>query len=410
MKTLGIVTEYNPFHNGHLTHINKSKILTKSKHTIVVMSGNFVQRGEPAIIDKYLRTKMALLNGADLVVELPVYYATSSAEYFALAAVSLLNATGIVDNICFGSELGDLSELKIIAEILSNENDEYKNVLKQELSEGVSYPVARDNALNKILKTNSNILNNPNNILSIEYLKALIKTNSSIKPYTIRREDSGYHSKELTGRLSSATAIRQGIINKDYDKIKRVMPEDCFNLIIDEVNNGSIPYTLNNLSSIFQYIIKTISIKDLQGILDVTEGLQNRIVRLSSNNYNINDIITQIKTKRYTFTKIQRAILHIILGIKKDDFDFFNNRGGVQYIRCLGFKKESQFLLKKMEEKASLPIITNLKSAEKKLNSTAIKMLEKEIKTTDIYYLAKNNIKHSVYCKNYEYIVPLVII
>ena len=205
---VGLITEYNPFHNGHVYHILKSKKITKSQYTIAVMSGNFVQRGEPAIFNKYVRTLSALLNGVDIVIELPVFYACASADIFAFGAVDILNKTGIVDSLCFGSENGDIDKLYLAAEILSNETDEFKNIIKNEISKGISYPEARLNALSIFTGKNMSYLSSPNNILSVEYLKALIKIKSRIKPYSIKRYFSEFHDIKIKGFIASATAIR----------------------------------------------------------------------------------------------------------------------------------------------------------------------------------------------------------
>lgn len=212
---LGIITEYNPFHNGHKLHIEKSKFKTNSKHCIVVMSGNFVQRGEPALIDKYIRTKMALLNGADLVIELPIIYATASAELFSLGAVDTLNKTGIVNKICFGSEAGDLKYFLEVADILADEPPNYKEILLEHLNQGISYPRARMLSLGQILNKDLSFLEEPNNILSIEYLKGLKKINSNISVHTIQREQAHFHSKDTTGSIASATAIRKVILDNN---------------------------------------------------------------------------------------------------------------------------------------------------------------------------------------------------
>lgn len=408
MNIVGLIAEYNPFHNGHLYHIKKAKEVTGSDFVIVVMSGNYVQRGEPAFCDKYLRTSMAILNGASLVIEIPVMYATSSAEYFAFAAVSLLEKTGIVNSICFGSECGDIEVLKNISNILVEEPPLYKNILKKHLDEGMSFPNARALAISHFSSINADILNNPNNILGIEYLKSLKILNSKMKAFTIERQISSYNSISIENEISSATAIRHFSSKNDFDSILKTMPKNAFDIFINSIEKNDAPVLYNNFSHIFHYIIKLCENKQLKDILDITEGLENRIVSSSEKKFLISDIVYLIKTKRYTYTKIQRAILHILLDIKKNDFDIFNKNGGPQYLRVLGFDKECEFLLKDITQKASLPLVLNLKYAKNNLSKLQLSMLEKELKSTDLYYLGLSDNKTRV--KNIEYTKPLVII
>lgn len=397
---LGIITEYNPFHNGHKLHIEKSKQKTNSKYCIVVMSGNFSQRGEPTIFDKYLRTKMALLNGADIVLELPLTFATASAELFALGAIDILNKTSIINNICFGSEEGTLENFLEVTNILCNEPDNFKKNLYSFLNEGLSFPKARINALEKTLNKSLTFLNEPNNILSIEYLKALKRLNSKIIPKTIKREKANFHSNSITGNIASATAIRQAFFENNLDNIEDVMPKNCFKLI-ENIPKNNIP-TLDNYTNILKYILKTNSIDYIKNIADITEGIENKIIE-NVNSPSITDLIKNIKSKRYTYTKLQRSILHIILNITKEDQGYLKENLN-PYIRVLGFKKESSNILKDLTEKAQVPVITNLKNAHKQLNNIGMYYLNKEIKSTDIYYLFQNK------NNNEEYKKPLVII
>ncbi len=393
--TLGLITEYNPFHYGHLYHLNKSKKITENKDTVIVMSGNFVQRGEPAIFDKYTRTKMAIDNGADMVIELPTIYSTSSAEFFARESINLLNQSGIVNAISFGSECGKTDELKKISSFFVQEKKglqpEYKTILNNFLKEGINYPTARNKAYNYLFGEN-NFLSSPNNILGIEYLKAIEELSSSIIPYTIDRIKSNYNSEKIEGTITSATSIRKELIKGNYENLKNNMPTNNFELI------KNIPYSnYDNLSSIFHFILKTKTKEEISNILDISEGLENRILNISDNTFLLSDIFKNTKTKRFTLTRIQRAILHIILNINKDYFNYYNNIGGVQYVRVLGFNKNKPHLLKELTKKSSLPVITNLKNANSILNNDAYRLLLDEIKYTDIYNLTRNEYK-----KNYE--------
>lgn len=402
---LGIITEYNPFHNGHKLHIEKSKLKTNSQHCIVVMSGNFVQRGEPAILDKYTRTKMALLNGADLVIELPIIYSTASAELFSLGAVDILQKTRIVNKMCFGSETGNLDDFFNIANILVDEPICYKQSLQKNLKKGLSYPNARMLALSEILDNNTNLdfLKEPNNILSLEYLKALkFLNNTNIQVHTIKREQAHFHSETIsqTSSIASATAIRKEFFNtSSFNNLINIMPSNCIDLInLNNLNN------LNNYTQVLSFLLRSLNPSDLSKIADITEGLENKILNnLCYLNSSIFDFIAKIKSKRYTYTKIQRALLHIILNITKlEQLEYKNNL--VPYIRVLGFKKNSQFILKELTQKSSVPVIMNLKNAGSILDDYGLYLLNKEIATSDIYYLNQN------LSKNIEYTKPLVII
>lgn len=395
---LGIITEYNPFHNGHKLHIEKSKEKTNSKYCIVVMSGNFSQRGEPTIFDKYLRTKMALLNGADIVLELPLIFATASAELFSLGAIDILDKTGIVTNICFGSEEGNLEKFLEVSNILSNETLEFKQLLYKFLDSGLSFPKARLNALEKTLNKSLDFLNEPNNILSIEYLKAINKLNSKIVPKTIKREKAHFNSNNINGNIASATAIRQAFFKNNIDSIKNVMPNNCFKLI-ENISQNNIPI-IDNYTNILKYILKVSNIENIKQIADVTEGIENKIMD-NINVYSITELINNIKSKRYTYTKLQRTILHILLNITKNEQQYLKENLN-PYIRVLGFKKSSSHLLKELTINAKVPVIINLKNAKNQLDKNSMYYLNKEIMSTDIYYLSKN--------KNEEYRQPLVII
>ncbi len=399
MKITGIIAEYNPFHNGHKYHIEQSKKITNSEYCIVVMSGNYVQRGEPAITDKWTRTKMALQNGADIVIELPCVYATSSAESFAFGAVSLLNSTNIVSSMCFGSETNDIESIKNLANILCNEPYEYQNILKQELKKGLVFPVARANALK--LFTGNECVSSPNNILAVEYIKALLKLNSNIQPFTIKRQIAEYHSTDILENIASATAIRLALKNNNKELLSKVIPKDSLDTFLKSIEEGIAPIFFDNFSALLHYKLRT-NQSELSDILDITEGIENRIINYAKTNFNISDIVSEVKTKRYTYTKIQRALLHIILDIKKDDLKPCN------YLRVLGFRKSSEHLLSKLYHNSFIPVITNLKNSNKLLLKDALNMLNKDIISTDIYYLNNPNLKQRK--PNREYTTPIIIV
>lgn len=366
----GIVAEYNPFHKGHLLHIkNTVENIKDCTDIICVLSGNFVQRGDPALFNKYIRTEMAIKNGIDMVLELPVEYATGSADVFSNGAIDILNKTNIIDYISFGSENGNINSLYTISQLLSNEPKAYKDILKNHLISN-SYAVARSMAIAEYLNIDEEILKTPNNILAIEYISALIKTKSKIKPYTFQRQANNYNQSELTGNISSATAIRNNIITNKEITLNSI-PENCHLYY----NINKLP-SINDYSEILKYILLCTPPQNLKSIADITEGLENRIY----NNWSFNcitELLDTIKTKRYTYTKLKRALLHIILDIKKED-----QKKEVGYIRVLGYKKEKSYLLNKLIDNAQVPVILNVKDNEH--------LLSKEIKATNIYNVSNN--------------------
>ncbi|GKX31707.1 UPF0348 protein [Vallitalea longa] len=419
MSTVGIIAEYNPFHNGHLYQLQQAKKITESEYCVVVMSGNFVQRGEPSIVDKWTRTKMALLNGADLVIELPVHFSTSSAEFFSFASVKLLSDLGIIDNLCFGSELGDTYKLKEIASILCNEPSQFKTKLSEHLKNGSSFATARSNALtdylteNAILDTNkeelTNLIKSPNNILGIEYMKALIKLNSTIKPYAVKRMGASYHSDDINDHLCSATAIRKLLRNSIAENtINDFMPESAFELLESAIHRNECPVFFDDCSSLINYKLKVSTKDQMENCIDVSEGIENRFRKAVINYSTISDIIGYTRTRRYPISRIQRTLLHILLSLNKEDFWGFVNNGFVQYVKILGFRKDSRPLLKLVKDNCNLPIISNVKDSIGYLNTIQKKMLEDEIKCSDIYNIIIGN-KYGVSQKN-DYSHQVVIV
>lgn len=393
MRIVGLITEYNPFHNGHLYHLNESKKITNSEYSVAVMSGNFLQRGEPALVDKWTRAKMAIDNGVDLVVELPVIYACQSAEFFALGAIKILNSLGVIDSVCFGSELGDIEKLDYIAEILTNEPDDFKEELKFNLRLGYSYPKAREYALTEYLKESdsidlsvvSSIVSNPNNILSIEYLKSLKKVGSNIKPFTLERKQSHYHDKNLTGVISSATAIREQLINNPIlENIKHTMPSLTYKYLEDFYIEHKAFNSLDNFSSILLYLLRNSTSERLKNLLDVSEGLDNRIIECSYKYSSINQIIDCISTKRYTLTRLKRILVHLLIDLNKNDIKTLHSYGP-QYIRILGLNSKGVKILNQAKKTSALPIITKFADYTKIDNEILHQMIEIDKRATEIY-------------------------
>lgn len=389
MNVTGIIVEYNPLHNGHVYHISKTKELTGCDYIVGVMSGNFVQRGEPALVNKWARTKMALKAGIDLVIELPFIYSTSSAEGFAFGAVSTLDSLGLIDNICFGSEAGDTKFLEYIAQILANEPKEYKNFLHNYLKEGISYPSARQNALFEYFRLKIpgfidekelvNILGSSNNILGIEYLKAIYRLSSNIKPFSIKRMHNSYNEVSLTGNISSATSIRKNI---NDDAIIDALPDYVYRILENERTIGRCPVALSSFSNLILYKLRNSNLDFIKSLLDVGEGLEYKIKRGAECSRNIYELIDFVKNKRYTVTRIQRILLYSLFNITKE----INNsiKSPVEYIRVLGFNENGRMLLKKGKKNASVPIITNPSYRD-------LEMLKYDINSTDIYVLGYEN-------------------
>ena len=390
MKTVGLITEYNPFHNGHAYHIEKAKMLTGADRVIVVMSGDFVQRGAPAVMPKHLRTESALLSGASLIIELPVCFATGSAEYFAQGSISLLNRLGCIDSICFGSECGDLHLLKEIAQILADEPIEYQTALKQALKEGASFPAARQEALNIYSDKYSEILASPNNILGIEYLKALAKIHSKMEPFTIKRIGAGYHDMDIDGQFSSATAIRSDIyqladVNSSSESlplthIQTQVPSSCHELMKKNYRTR-YPVKADDFSLLLKAKLLSETAGSLSHYLDMSPELANRILRLRNDYLSFEQFCDLLKTKELTRSRISRSFIHVLLGITNDWLTAM--KAPAPYARILGFRRDHADLLGILKRTSDIPLITS--PARAVLTDTAYQMLELDIYASDLY-------------------------
>ena len=394
MRVASIISEYNPFHEGHKYHMENTKKITNSDFIIVVMSGDFTQRGTPAIIDKYARTKQALLNGADLVLELPVSFATASAEGFAFGAVSILDKLGVVDSLVFGSECGDIDCIKKVADFLTDESPEYRERLQFYLKQGLSFPKARASILQNFFPDLGNdFLSSSNNILGIEYCRALKHFNSSITPMTITRKDNLYNDEELAevGKLSSATAIRKVLIKDSVSDISDAffnlalhMPENSLH-ILKEYWNISTPISSNDFSLVLKYKLLLETRETLIQYLDITSDLADRIYNNLNAYKDFDSFCDLLKTKELTYTRIARSLLHIMLDIKKSSYDMIKNVDYGQYARILGFRKDASPLLHEIKEHSSIPLISKLSDSVKELDSVALSLLKKDIQAAHIY-------------------------
>lgn len=388
MKTVGIIAEYNPFHNGHAYHINKAKELTGADYCIVVMSGDFVQRGAPAMMDKHLRARIALMNGADLVLELPAYYALGSAEYFAGGAVTLLDKLGVTDSLCFGSECGDVKLLMTFADLLLHEDKVFKQTLDRGLRRGHSYPQARNAAIEASaphLTAHTGILATPNNILGIEYCKALLKRNSPIQPQTIRRTGASYHDKSLQANCCSALALREALKYSDSpDSILNQVPAST-RALMEEQYLKTYPVFADDLSLLMHYRLLSEPSGEFTRYPDIDRELSDRIINLLPQYQDFPSFCDLLKTKNRTYTRISRSLLHILLQICREDVTHYLSEDQIFYARMLGFQESAGPLLSAIKQKASVPLLSKLADAEKLLTPTGMSMLEKDIYASHVY-------------------------
>jgi len=380
MKVVGLVTEYNPFHNGHLHHLIESKNKTDATHSIAVMSGHFLQRGEPALIDKWTRAKAAVESGVDLVLEIPTLFSCSSAEYFSYGSIALLNALNIVDTVCFGSEEGSLNQMQLIANLLSAKDPSVEADIGLYLKQGLSYPKARELSLNKAIGDAFTF--RPNNILGIEYLKALNVLDSTMVPTTIKRKQADYMSLELKGTIASATGIRKQLQeNSNLELIQSFVTPSTFEMITRE--QDKLIYK-EDLIDLLLYKIRSSTAEEIKTIHDVSEGLENRIIKTAETATTYDELLNGIVSKRYTKTRVQRILIKILLNIKKETLGPCGNLSPA-YGRILAFNSKGQELIKKIKKSSEFPLITNINKVS--LDEEAKKMLTYDIRATNIYHL-----------------------
>lgn len=387
-KVLAIICEYNPFHNGHLYQLNESIKIADPDYVVCIMSGNFVERGNTALINKWARTEMALATGVDMVIELPTIYSISSAENFASGAIKILNSFKKSDiTLSFGSECGDISMLNKFADILYREPPEYVTMLNHELSKGLSFPKARENAMllyiNDI-RNSSNVLSGANNILAIEYLKQIMKTGNKITPMTIKRTAVDYNSLSVSNNIASSTAIREMLLQKK--SVKNLMPKSSYSILKDELGNGRFVLDISQFEKIIIYKLRCMSIEQIANLPDVSEGLEYKIKEAANMCNDFKSLVFMIKSKRYTLTRINRIMLYALFDITKTDYE--NSQKLIPYLRILGVSEIGKSLLSEISSNKKLHVITSVKqfldnSKDKILKS----MLEKDIMATNIYTL-----------------------
>lgn len=465
MKVIGIIAEYNPFHNGHAYQIREIKKRTGADYVIAAMSGDFVQRGAPAVIDKYARAKMALSCGIDLVLELPVLWATSSAESFAMAGVTMFEKTGCVDGICFGAETDNLPLLSMAADILADEPDAYRDALLSNIKRGLNFPRARVSALLHALPESDadtsmadelqEALDSPNNILAIEYLKALKRRGSAMVPLLLKREGAGYHDTAIsvacTPQTSAArtAAMQDPVITADFPAagsahsgdshtaaaattvdfstpgaaqaasaptasatairnalavpsaaflsphqqealptvLKNVMPTPAF-LVLSDYLAQYAPVWEDDFSAVLDYLLLSLPKKTLSGFGGCNADIANRLHQSRRSLRTFSSFCEEMKSRDITYTRMSRVLLHLILGIKNEDYVRFAKRESadyVPYLRMLGFKKDSAPLLRLVSKNASVPLLSKLADAAANLTPEANALLEQDIFAADLY-------------------------
>lgn len=383
MKIVGLITEYNPFHAGHLYHMQQARKLTGADYCVILMSGSFVQRGEPAIFDKYLRTKTALLAGADLVLEIPAAFSTASAHEFAAYGVALLSAIG-VDAVVFGSECGQIEILKQAAYALNHESAEFRERLQKGLKAGLTYPQARAKAL-EMEDTWASVLSSPNNILGIEYLRAAEDLHSPMEFYTISREGSGYHEDALSeAKFPSASAIR-GIIRNSLSKDKDLLDILASHLpaVTHPAYTGAVPVFVDDFSELLNAAV--LQMQATFSIADLSPELAARLAKPPYFPLSFEERIQALKTRQLTYTRVSRALLHLVLGMCEEDISRWKDEGYALYARILGFRRQSSPLLSCLHKKSSIPLITKMADAAQNLSPSALALLEQEVYASHLY-------------------------
>ncbi|MDQ0339199.1 putative nucleotidyltransferase [Caldalkalibacillus uzonensis] len=388
MKVVGLIVEYNPLHNGHRYHFEQAMALTGAEACVIVMSGHFLQRGEPALVNKWARTRMALDMGVDLVFELPYVYSTQQAEIFAYGAVFLLNQLPFVTHLCFGSESGNLEELNTAARMLATESQSFKKTLKAKLKEGHPYAYAYGHALaaqlNKSDRVDAKTFAQPNNILGLHYLMALHQLKSTIQPVTIKRYKAHYHQQTLTDtHIASATSIRQALLETavpDWEAIRPFVPSFTLDVLKEEYEAGRGLICWENFYSYLLYALLSHSARDLNRIYEMEEGIEHRLKACVLSSHSAKHLIEQVKTKRYTWNRIQRILVHTLTQCHKQDIENLSLQEGPAYLRLLGYSAKGRELLNRYKKELTIPLIANIRQAHPP-------MLDWDLKAARIYTL-----------------------
>ena len=374
MKVAGIIAEYNPFHNGHKYHLEMTREIADA--VVAVMSGDFVQRAEPAVISKFSRARTAVDCGVDLVIELPVFWSMAGAQRFAFGGVSLLQSLGCIDYLCFGSECADINRILLVSKAL--ESVEVSDYIKNHLSASKTFASIREEAIKSFLGEDlSELLKTPNDILGIEYCSALLKLGSDIEPIPIKREKVSHDSENVNGAFASASYIRELIrTKKDFFPF---VPHESFNLICDEINNLKSPADIRNIERAVLMKLRNMKASDFDGIPDISEGIENRIISGARKCSTLDELYDDVKTKRYTHSRIRRIVLSAFL-------DLNEMPQSVPYIRVLAFNDKGAQLLKRIKTLSDLPIIVN-KSDYQRCEEDVKRVFEKSVQVSEIFSL-----------------------
>ena len=429
MSTVGIIAEYNPFHNGHRYQIEQAKALTGADHAVVVMSGDYVQRGAPAIFGKALRAESALSCGADLVLEMPVFGAVSPAADFAACGVSLLEKAGIADFLCFGSETGDLNALSRQAELADSETEAVSAAIRKGLREGLTWPQARAKAYKEAGQpsggaifcganpnstmpdgtgpcsvnsyganpdspasadatpdnTNPTIPDTPNDILAVEYLRALKKTGSAIRPVPVRRIGSGYHSESSDGPFSSATAARNAILSHDTETLRRILPPESFRLAAGAEDGAYPALVFDDFSVLLNHKLLISSPEALRAVSSMPDDLAAKLYRHRLEFKKAAELAAASKDRQYTYTRVCRCLTNLLLDITKEDTEAFKAEQSAPWLRILGFRRDAAALLTALKKNASVPVISKTADAETLLPDRVIPLWRKHLSASELY-------------------------
>ncbi len=384
MKSLGVIVEYNPFHNGHLFHLTESKRKTGADVVIAVMSGQFLQRGEPALVSKWTRTKMALSNGIDIVVELPYAFATQKAEVFASGSISILSGLKC-DSVCFGSEQGNIEDFEQTIRLMDDQKEKHDLLVQEFIGQGYSFPRASSLAFLKLTENSDQVLDltKPNNILGYHYVKAIHEQKSSLQPSTIERTGAGYHDPEFNDTpIASATSIRKHLFDHsgNIEKVQRFVPEKTFDLLGHYLHHVGSFHQWEDYFSLLKYRILCSTPSELAEIYEVEEGLENRLIHTMKESLTFHEFMTKLKTKRYTWTRLQRMCTHLLTNTKKDVMLNVSSSKRSEYIRLLGMSRRGQHYLKLIKKEVELPILS-------KVSGVKSHMLDMDIRATNTYAL-----------------------
>ena len=415
MKLAAIIAEYNPFHNGHEYMIKKIKKELHADYIVAVMSGDFTQRGIPGIADKYARAKMAVSCGVDAVFELPVRFATASAEGFATGAVSFFDALSCVDYLVFGSENGTLEDFSEAISLLDNTPETFRDSIRMFQKQGHSYPKAFSMAVaasGQTIKLSTSLLSSPNNLLGLEYMKALDAIGSSIRPYTILRTGTGYHdlhttfSEDSDSMIASASAIRNmlGTSTGTIASAQPAMPETAYRIFADSYGITT-PILPDDFSLLLSYQLSRETKNTLTKYIDMSEDLADRILKSQDTYMTFTERIQAAKHKQYTYARINRALLHVLLGLRNNDVSATNH---TPYARLLAMKKTASPLMKKIKESSKIPVITKAADAKKLLSAEALSLFEEDIFAANLYSGVVADKFHSAYLDDIRHGIIIV--